>query len=207
MKQKRKRAPGGGRKPSGPFAKNDAQLTIRMPADMRKQLELAAARRLDGRGWKLTQEMLHRLQRSFDRERDEQRDPPNRALAYLLSEVVRLYVAVTGITQWRSDLFSFRTIKLAFASVLDALEPAGEMRPPRTKDENPLLGTSWIRDGTFDFPGNNHEALARSIRDVILFRLARDSNEPLAPDGTFTQQGELAMSQAARALLKRGDQS
>jgi hypothetical protein len=43
---------------------------------------------------------------------------------------------------------------------------------------------------------------------MILFRLARESNEPDAPDNTFTQRGELAMSQAARALLhKTGEQS
>ena len=45
MKQNRKRAPGGGRKPSGPFAQNAAQLTIRMPTEMRGQLEAAAQRR------------------------------------------------------------------------------------------------------------------------------------------------------------------
>jgi hypothetical protein len=206
MKQKRKRGPGGGRKPSGPFAKNDAQLTIRMPADMRKQLELSAARRLDGKGWKLTQEMLHRLQRSFDRERDEQRDPTNRALGYILSEVISFVVSVTGGENWRSDPFAFRAVKLAFGLVLEALEPEGKIRAPMTKDQ-PIHGDLIIRGAQFEIPANTPEDLARAVRDVILFRLARDSNEPGAPDKTNTQRGELAMSQAARALLKKEERS
>ncbi len=203
MKQKRERAPGGGRKPSGPFAKNDAQLTIRMPADMRKQLELSAGRRLDGKGWKLTQELLYRLQRSFDRERDERRDPAMRALGYILAEVIAYAAALSGTEQWRADPFAFRTAKLAFTSILDALEPKGKIRPPAITNQ-PILGDAYIRGERFEIPGNTPEALARSIRDIILFRLAKETNEPSAPG--FTQQGELAMSQAARALLKKGEQ-
>jgi hypothetical protein len=205
---KRKRAPGAGRKPTGPFAQNAAQLTIRMPTDMRKQLAVSAARRQNGAGWSLSQELLYRLQHSFDRERDERRDPANRALSYILAEIISFVAGAAGApySEWRSDPFAFRTIKLAFALVLDALEPKGKIRAPRTKDQ-PILGDTFIRGSHFEIPGNTPEEMARSVRDVILFELARESNEPLAPDKTRTQQAELAMLQAARALLlKKGEQ-
>ena len=215
---KRKRAPGGGRKPSGPFAKNAAQLTIRMPADMRKQLERSAAYRRNGAGWKLTQEMLYRLQRSFDREQDEKRDPAARALGYLLAEVIS-FVASTkrpfgelvtrdGDTKffpnsnWRSDPFAFHAIRLAFNLILDALQPTGAMRPPRTA-EQPLDGEAWILGERFPIPANTPEALAKSIRDIILFRLAREPSE--FAEGSRSREGQWVMSQAAQALrLKRG---
>jgi len=208
----RKREPGGGRKPSPHTPR--AQLTVRMPDDLRKQLERSVARRKNGHGWTLTDELVHRLQRSFNRERDERRDPAARALCYLLAEVISFvnaerndptelvirdgnaeFVPNSG---WRSDPFYFRAIRLAFDLILNALQPPGEMRPPRTA-EQPLDGEVRILGERFPIPAHTPEDLARSVRDLILFQLAREPHE------FASQERPLAMSQAARALqLKQG---
>ena len=83
---KRKRAPGGGRKAqAGPTS----SLTFRIPDDMRKQLEREAAEKEVN-----VSDRLHwHLRRSFNRQRDEERDP---ALQALLLLIARLAEVITG---------------------------------------------------------------------------------------------------------------
>jgi hypothetical protein len=123
----RKRARGGGRKPKGPIAAR-AQLTVRMPDDLRSELEAAAQRR----GRNLTDELLGRLRASFARERDRQRDPPLRAWCFLISELASYIHYETP--NWHKNPFWFRAFKLGVAGLLDALEPRGEVRPPKDLD-------------------------------------------------------------------------
>ena len=213
----RKRAPGGGRKPSPHTPR--AQLTVRMPDDLRKQLERSVARRKNGHGWTLTDELVHRLQRSFNRERDERRDPAARALCYLLAEVISFVNAERNDptelvirdgnaefapnSGWRSDPFSFRTIRLAFDLILDALQPAGEIRPPRTAEQP--IDAARILGERFPIPAHSPEDLARSVRDIILFLLAR---EPSEFEGSRFQERQWGISQSAQALrLKQGTKS
>jgi hypothetical protein len=128
----RKRAPGGGRKPKGDFSQVVSPLSIRMRADMREQLEAAA--NVNGRS--ISQELLRRLQGSFDEDRATARDPAMRALCFLIAQLAG---EVAGLTDtkgrpafdWRTDRFLFRAFKLALCQILDALEPSGEIRPPQ----------------------------------------------------------------------------
>ena len=126
MKQKRKRAPGGGRKPAGPFKKNASQLTIRMPSDMRAELEAAAHKR----GWNVTQETLWRLRGSLSKDRLDRHDQVTRALCFLIAQAAQPMPVISK--DWHRNPFLFRAFKLAVAKLLDALEPPGEMQgPPR----------------------------------------------------------------------------
>ncbi len=133
---KRKRAPGGGRKPRGQFAKLNSPLSIRMPKEMRT--ELAAAARKGRKS--VTQELLRRLQDSFHRDRDKNRDSALRALCFLIGEVAESVSTLGPIRTddlrplWRSDPFLFRAFKLAVGKLLDALEPTGELRTPVTAE-------------------------------------------------------------------------
>jgi len=207
MVRKPKRQSGAGRPSKGDFTKLASVLSVRMPADMRAKLETAAARRHNGEGWSLTQEMLHRLQRSFDRERDERRDPASRSLCYLLAEVVS---AVAGNTaepgQWRFDPFAFRAIKLAFTQILEALEPKGEIRAPEPEEGNPFAAF-WGGPGgshTFTIGGKTPEDMGTFIRDVILMRLSESpaDDEPVATASRprSQQEFEFGMSDARRHL-------
>jgi|RhiMetdeSRZDD1v2_1073273.scaffolds.fasta_scaffold23450_5 hypothetical protein len=129
---KRKRGPGGGRKPKGEFSQLTSSLTIRIPHDMRKQLESEAAIN----GHSVAQTLLWHLRQSFNRERDRERDP---ALDGLLFMIARLAVYTSRAVyesdkvsrslkqaRWRNDLFTFRAFKVAVAKLLEALkEPPG----------------------------------------------------------------------------------
>jgi hypothetical protein len=135
MKTNRKRAPGGGRKPSGPFRLNTAQLTIRMPADMRSELEAAAKTG----GSSVSQELMRRLQNSFNRDRDKARDPAMQALCFLIAEVAQQTSGLRNL-DWRTNPFYFRAFKIAVGKLLDALEPKGKIEPPVEMQFNPVDG-------------------------------------------------------------------
>ena len=146
MKQIRKRAPGGGRKPSGPFRHSAAQLTVRMPDDMRARLDAAARKK----GWSLSQELLWRLRVSFEKENyRDRRDPATRALCFLIAETAqRVHIGV--LVEWNRNPFLFRAFKLAVAALLDELEPAGSAKssvPEFSKVLKPhelqLFGDRW----------------------------------------------------------------
>jgi Arc-like DNA binding dprotein len=132
---KRKRAPGGGMKPRGEFSGLTSVLSLRMPDDMRAQLESAAKKHRPTKR-SLTQELLKRLERSFNEDREKSRDPALRALLYLIGEVAE------GVTNpapvrlkntrplWHSDPFLFRAFRIAVDKLLDEFEPPGEIKPP-----------------------------------------------------------------------------
>ena len=121
---KRKRAPGGGRKPKGEFAGLESPLSIRMPAEMRARL--AASARRSNRS--LSQEVLARLNRSLNKDIDKSVDPAMRAICFLISSLA--YSIHWNMPNWRSDPFMFKAIKIGIGKLLDALEPSGEIRLP-----------------------------------------------------------------------------
>jgi hypothetical protein len=130
--KKRKRAPGGGRKPSGEFAGLSAPFNVRMPPWLRAQLQAAAKRG----GRSMSQELISRLASSFSREREDARDPAMRALCYLIADTAS---SVSGLVRiedgkpvhdWRTNPFMFEAFKLAVGYLLDALRPKGEIRLP-----------------------------------------------------------------------------
>lgn len=135
---KRKRAPGGGRKArAGPTS----SLTFRIPDDMRKHLEREAAEKAVN----VSDRLLWHLRRSFNRQREEERDP---ALQGLFVLIARLAEMVTGgevmpdkysrsllQRRWRTDLFKFRTVKFAVKKLLDTLEEPPESSSQITDEE------------------------------------------------------------------------
>jgi hypothetical protein len=121
-----KRKSHAGRKPAGPFAHNTSQLTIRMPDDLRSELETAAKKK----GWSLTQELLWRVRSSYRRQREEERRPPaTRALCFLISEIA-VRIGFFKLSEWHRSTFAFRAFRLAVGQLLETLEPTGEMKNP-----------------------------------------------------------------------------
>jgi len=143
---KRKRAPGGGRKPKVGFS--TSSLTIRIPDDLRKQLESEATTTHDS----IAQRLLWHLRQSMSRQRDKDRDPAMRGLCFLIAQLAH---HITGphltdgkrelsLYDWRSDPFFYRAFKLAVGQLLDALEPPGpirsyEVKPIDLTDRDPHL--------------------------------------------------------------------
>jgi Arc-like DNA binding domain len=147
MIKHRKRAPGGGRKPKGEFDRLSAAVTTRMPVDLRERLVEAA----DKNDRSITQELLRRLHDSFARDRSKEREPAMRALCFLIAEIANQVVGhgfdeadkkslldeskkkgfPIYFPDWRSEPFYFRAFKLAVVQLLDALQPPGDVKPPR----------------------------------------------------------------------------
>jgi hypothetical protein len=127
MARARKRAPGGGRKPIGPSAARSL-LTIRMPDDLRAELQASAAKR----GRSLTQELLWRLKVSLNRERIDRQDQVMRAYCFLFTDLAEK-LHFRQERKWHRDSFTFRAFKLAVGKLLDALEPPGEPKSPFVK--------------------------------------------------------------------------
>jgi hypothetical protein len=129
---------GAGRKPKGEFSRPESPFSFRMPAVMRSQLEAAAS----ANGRSASQELLRRMQDSFYRDRDNARDPALRALCFVIAELAHSAVGYhkrTGFTEqpmfdWRSHPFFYRAFKIAVTKLLDALEPKGEIQPPKMLD-------------------------------------------------------------------------
>jgi hypothetical protein len=125
--KKRKRAPGGGRKAGGEFRQLTAVMSLRMPQDLRDQLE--SARKASGRT--LSQELLWRASGSFDRDRDLSRDRALRAFCFLFSELAKaICISMELQPDWRFDPWYFQTFKLAIPKLLDRFQPAGKMKLP-----------------------------------------------------------------------------
>jgi hypothetical protein len=125
---RRKRKPGAGRKPAGPFANSSTQLTIRMPEDLRRQLEQSATKK----GWSLTQELLYRLDSSYRRQRERDSihgKPVTRALGFLIGELIQ-FVVFLDLEEWHRHPFLFRAFRLGIGKLLEALEPPGDVQGP-----------------------------------------------------------------------------
>lgn len=137
--KKRKRAPGGGRRPQGDFSRLTVPFSVRMPATMRDELKRAAQRRGRTEG----QELLGRLQGSFNREREKGRDPALRAFCFLFSELAQVICVNMELQpEWRFDPWLFHTVKLAIGKLLDRFEPPGEMKLPKN--------WQFVRDANVD---------------------------------------------------------
>jgi hypothetical protein len=198
MMEKRKRASGGGRKPKGDFSQLTSPLSIRMPAEMRAQLESSAS----GNGRSVSQEVLRRIQESLYQDRDRARDPAMRALCFLIAQ---LAADVAGLTDekgrplfdWRTDPFFFRAFKLAVAQVLDTLEPSGEIRPPKEmldaqiemEGDEGFAITKMIK-ATFETPEARAQAAARTLLSSL--------KQPDPPTQYFFE--EIASNHKAKAL-------
>jgi hypothetical protein len=190
MKKKRKRAPGGGRKPSGPFAQNAASLTIRISTDLRAQLETAAKKK----GRSLSQEMQARLWKSLGKDPKDHNDPATRAmraLCFLFSETAdKVHFGL--VPEWSQNRFLFRAFKLAVEKVLDTIEPIGEIKSPlrEVSEKIPprnlqLISDRWTSpetaaekaaEGTID-----SLFLPAALKDNVQAKL-RELNFPERPD-------------------------
>ena len=142
--KKRQRAPGGGRKPQGEFRNLTAVMSLRMPQDLRDQLE--GARRASRRT--LSQELIARASASFERDRNQSRDRALRAFCFLFSELVQAICPRDfpdkRIPDWRFDPWLFQAFRLAVAKLLGRFQPSGEMKLPEfwqiIRDESDIEG-------------------------------------------------------------------
>jgi len=184
MAKRRIRRPGGGRKPQGEFSKLTSPFSLRMPNEMRERLKLEAA----ARDWSEGQELLRRLQESFNRDRDREHDPALQGLLFFIAQIAEAvsladlaeskYLRARLLTTWRTDPFLFRTFKIAVAKFLDQLSvPRGRVRLPS------MLGPKSMPDDWDGKPIRTPEAFAKWIAEMVWVRsFFRDEGVPFERD-------------------------
>jgi hypothetical protein len=136
----RKRAPGGGRKPAGPYSNKLATLSTRITQELRERLDQETERHRAERGaapWSLSQEIEQRLRHSLtgSEEITRQWGPPHvRALAYLISRVVRSVEASAGGNpfemsdqSWHRSTFTHAAVLAAISEILDHYKPSSSV--------------------------------------------------------------------------------
>jgi hypothetical protein len=124
----RKRAPGAGRKPRGPFEGKTATLTTRITPETRAALERAAKKS----GLSLSQEVERRLDDSVKRERN--RPPDVLALAEAIAQVAEKIQEATG-KQWREDAFTGEALRHGIDFLIRHFAALGTpVLPPRVKE-------------------------------------------------------------------------
>jgi hypothetical protein len=162
-----KRAPGGGRKPKGPFKAKSANFSTRITPETRAELERLAK----AKGHSLSQEVEHLLREAIISARDT---PPHiksleRAIVLLAKDIERR----TG-RPWNEDPFTAETLRSGFDGMLLNFAP----RPDGAVVVPPQLEQAAARA---------HPELAETFRNPVKFgRLQADAlamaieNAPLA---------------------------
>lgn len=120
----RKRAPGGGMKPKGPYAGKTATLTTRITGATRAGLEKAAQES----GLSLSQVVEHRLDASLNQSVLSASGRRNQALA---SAVALLAARLEGMTgrSWRQDAFTGQALIAAVGSLIASFMPPVDAEP------------------------------------------------------------------------------
>lgn len=177
MAKRKKRRPGGGRKPQGEVSGLRAVMSFRLPTEMRDELAKAAK----ASGNSITQEVLSRLGRSFKEDQKNYRDPATKGLCILFADLAEN--AHRGTPDWRADPFLFRAFTVGVAKLLATLQPPG-------KPETPGLLKALLAKLSTDHPMNKTEFF-KNERD----RLARIMKSPEA-------WGDAAADATLAAFLK-----
>jgi len=167
-----KRAPGGGRKPKGPFKGKTAVFTTRIRPEVRGALDRQAQRN----NRSVSQEVEYRLEQSLEKPRLSEKAlgaPRNRALGYIVARFGATIEQMTG-ENWREDKFTFEALKSAIDTVLFDLAPEGSAKPAR-RIERSLSGQAALRGRQALTP----ESVGASFAHGLLMQMEAMEKPPL----------------------------
>ncbi len=151
---KRRRAPGGGRKPKGPFTGNTERFNVRCTPAIKDKLEIEASKNKRS----LPQEIQARLQHTLDDDADKSRDPAVANLLWVVDYTAGQFRKGTGdLPAWRTDPGEFEGFKAALNRVLERLRPPGDAEKAlaRTTGQpnSPLARAERVEWFIFDMEG------------------------------------------------------
>src|ERR1051326_9145602 len=134
-----------GRKPRGNYKQKTHVFSTRITADLREELVAAAKKS----GHSISQEVEHRLRRSFGNDREVTSIFGNRrnyAVLRMISCLMELvYNPDNPDAEWLDDPFTFDQLLKAIAEVLQQFRPPGD---PMSPDIDPPLGR-YIRENQY----------------------------------------------------------
>jgi hypothetical protein len=129
MAARKKRAPGGGRKPRGDIHGKSATLSTRITHETRLALETEA--NLSGQSISQIAERMIVL--GLDVRHERSQDNPVQALCYVIGQLSQLICNQPGMDL--TDPFFWRACALAIQNFMDNAAPEGEARPPADLQE------------------------------------------------------------------------
>jgi hypothetical protein len=191
-----------------------SQLTIRMPDDMRAELE-AAARRRDHT---ISDELLWRLRASFARDYEERHDPATAALRFLITRLAHYtHLRLPFPMKWHENPFMFQAFKLGIIKVLDAIAPSGEIESPYKDNPEASAGMRQrlrLLADTGRTPEDAAQAAADRVlellfepqvylEEVLNFRAVGDKDLDLVKAANELERLYYAGTRAQRALLSK----
>lgn len=145
---KRRRAPGGGRKPRGEFSGKSSAFSTRVTPELRAKLDEESRRT----GRSISQIVERRLRESFDRpRRTEAAWGPDhiRALAYCVAQIAVHIEAGTG-KRWHEDQFTNEALQSGLKILLYGHSPHEQIVvPERVIEQVDRLGIGpWMKEVT-----------------------------------------------------------
>jgi hypothetical protein len=147
---KKRRKVGRPKKPPGVGSVN---ISLRINEALLQQLRDAA----DKAGHSnLSREIAYRLRRSLELDAERERDPALQGLLFLIGQLTERIsggMFVMGDEklrsdfkkEWRTDLFTFRAVKIAIGKLINALE-----EPPAEKEVDPQRVANFLKKQGFD---------------------------------------------------------
>jgi hypothetical protein len=176
-----KRAPGGGRKPQGPFKVKSANFSTRITTDTRAELERLAK----AKGHSLSQEVEHLLREAISSSRDI---PPHirsleRAIILLAKDIERR----TG-RPWNDDPFTSESLRHGIDALLLNLAPPpnGEVLVPSQLEKAAAKAQPQLREtmlNPMSFGRLQADALAMAIESAPLATGEQPGMSYPAPSG------------------------
>jgi hypothetical protein len=135
---RRKRAPGGGRKPRGEFSNKRAMLATRVTTETRKALDAAASIS----GLSLSQEVERRLRDSLIATDKADRDPATAALCHVITRSAET-ISLISERPWNGNRWCVEALKFAVTKFLDQVPTPESDQPGHLSNFTPeLLGAS-----------------------------------------------------------------
>ena len=127
--EKRKRAPGGGRKPRGEYSRKSAVFSTRITQDLRDALDAESSET----GQSLSQIVEKRLRESIENTRSKRELGPKhvRALAFIVARLATILERECS-SKWTDDRFTFEALKVAISTALEQFAPKGEAVVPQS---------------------------------------------------------------------------
>ena len=184
-----------GRKPGGPFSGGHTRsVALRMDLDLHAKLEASTEeRKKRNKNWNFSQELQWRLRQTFEQDR---RDPVMRGFAFLMEKTARR-VHMGAPLAWRHNPFLFKAFRLAFAQVLESLQPRGEIASPLSGSEEARNITSALEPRELQFitdrwktPEETAARVAESIIESLIMDPFVKGVHSLADAGEFKEQLE-----------------
>ena len=184
-----------GRKPGGPFSGGHTRsVALRMDLDLHAKLEASTEeRKKRNKNWNFSQELQWRLRQTFEQDR---RDPVMRDFAFLMETTARR-VHLRAPLAWHRNPFLFKAFRLAFAQVLESLQPRGEIASPLSGSEEARNITSALEPRELQFITDRWktpEETAAVVAEFIIESLTRGpfvkGVHSLADAGEFKEQLE-----------------